>query len=91
MIIRVTKHDNVLGDFTAEFDVKTFGQFMKVDRLNSMLGIAAYAKTLGVSKQSIYNIENDQWKLDKLKIAGIAALRGYDVNKVLEAFYKEES
>lgn len=91
MIIRTTKHDSILGNFTADVDVKTFSQFVKVDRLNSGLDAIAYAKSLGVSRQMIYNIESGQWKLDKIKIAGIAALRGYDVNEILEAFYKEES
>ena len=91
MIITVVKHDDVLGDLTGNVDVKTFGQLMKVDRSITGLDTIAYAKLLGVSRQTIYNTESGQTEFDKLKMAGFAALRGYDVNGVLEAFYKEES
>ena len=91
MLITVIKHDKILGDITDEIDIKTFGQFIKVDRLNSGLSANEYAKVLGVKRQTVYNIESGQWKLDKMKMAGIAVLRGYDVNEILKAFYKEES
>lgn len=91
MLMKVVKHDDILGDFTAKIDIKTFGQFVKADRLNSGLDAIAYAKSLSTSRQFIYNIESGQTKCDKMKMAGFAALRGYDVNEVLEAFYKEES
>lgn len=93
MLIKVVKHDDVLGDLTGSVDVKTFGQLVKIDRLSSGLDTIAYAKELGIHRQTIYNIERGQGqnKFDKLKMAGFAALRGYDVNEVLEAFYKEES
>jgi len=91
MLIKVVKHDEILGDLTGHVNVETFSQLVKVDRKTSGLDAFAYAKTLGVTRQTINLIESGRAKMGKMKMAGFAALRGYDVNDVLKAFCKEES